>query len=859
MISSQTYRRSAFAALAAAALLTAAPASAALPGAAVTCRAAIAKSYPKLVSSAAKLIAACHKSREKGVVSLAGVDCNDLLGDPLNVDPKGKYAKAVLKHETTVTSGCVGVDGILIQPDGPDDYYTSCPVTCPGVPNPMTTMTHVGKCLGCEAAAVASEAFTTTLGMPSLPQSKENQKCRGAIGKGYLKYLATYVKAGTVCQGKQDKAVSTPNNNDLTFCSLPTNSDPKGKVALMLSKAEAGLDKACVGADLGTMGSCATDNLANVKSCSLAAWSAAKDEAFTTNYELPATICPSVIRTTIRGGCSVNGEGAGNCSKGAQTGTQLSVGWAGLAHGVDITDSYTLAGNVLSCDGAEKGSCGECIIDGISTDSPQYQAFTRCVDDPWTPCTNAFGMDAVCNNGGGGACRYYLGPPLAISAGGTPTCTLNVINSDISGVSSPDLGTGSLNVSLSSIVHTGISQSRPCPICRNDTTPQDGVKNGSCLGGPMNGQPCDVQGFDLSFAPTNADNPTAGNSLDCPPDSGANISGDGLAIQLPLTTGTSTKTAEDACEPPLGALSCFCGVCSGDNTVSCNTDQDCADLTLGSCGKGSGQGVDRKPNNCSDGYCIPVMGQTDRGLCSGGPEHCLTGPYIDVLCSDNSGCSTCIGGPNDGAFCSGESDCPSVCTGGTNDGTPCLDDTACTGGGTCPDTCLGGSNPGTVCTSDAQCSGTCLGGTNAGAPCFNNTPCTGGGTCQSKGTCAAKCDVHVCGEESDEDKYCTGVLLANGRGVLPCENDASCDSYFINSSNADSWVCPGNDCGTCDVAQFRSCFLDPIEISGTPDTDNPILAGTFCLPPSSNGSVNSATGSPGPGVVKTDAIIELRY
>ena len=43
------------------------------------------------------------------------------------------------------------------------------------------------------------------------------------------------------------------------------------------------------------------------------------------------------------------------------------------------------------------------------------------------------------------------------------------------------------------------------------------------------------------------------------------------------------------------------------------------------------------------------------------------------------------------------------------------------------------------------------------------------------------------------------------------------------------------------------------------NVDNPILAGTFCLPPSSNGSVNQATGSPGPGTVQTDTLVRLRY
>jgi hypothetical protein len=782
MKSPKTIRKGALAAIAVA-LLTAAPASAALPDAAVSCRAAIAKSYPKLVNTAVKTISACHKARDKGDTDLTATDCNDISA----ADIKAKFSGAVTKHQATVAASCAGVAvaEALIQPDGPADFYTSCPVACVGVPEPMTTMAHVATCQGCEAGALAGGAMEATLGLPAQgSQTAANQKCRGAIGKGYGKYLSTFVKGATKCQGGQDAI----GNNELAYCELPANNDPKGKAAGSLTKAGEGLDKSCVGVDLAVMAGCATDTLANLKACTATAWDTASDNTFSTTYEMPATGCPDVIRTQIRGGCTTNprtGETSGDCSRGTQTDTGLSVGTTGNAHDVDITDAYMLAGEVI-CPGTERGTCGNCVVDGISDDSPQYQAFQRCVIDPWTPCTHAADgdplreNDPVCQGGLGGACRYYLGPPLAISASGTPTCTLNVMNTEVTGTANPDNGESTLTLDLRSVVHTGLSQSRPCPICRNDATPQDGLAGGTCLGGPRNNQPCDVQGFDLTFAPTNADNPTTGNSLDCPPSSGANISGAGLAITLPLTTGTSTKSAQDACEAPLGALSCFCGVCSLDNTKSCETDLECSNLGLGTCTQGNG--VDRKPNDCSDGYCIEVMGQTDRGECSGGPPHCIGGPNVDDLCAVDSECSVCIGGANDGLACADDTDCP-------------------------------------------------------------------GGTC----------DLYTCGQESDTVNFCSGVLFANGRGILPCTDDASCDSYISNSSNTDSWVCPGNVCGTCSVSTFRSCFLDPIEVSGTPDTENPVLAGSFCLPPSGNGSVNAATGSPGPGSVKTDAIVELRY
>src|SRR3990167_6247181 len=59
---------------------------------AVKCRSAVAKSYSKLVGTAAKTIASCHKSRNSGKVANT-VNCNDMD----EADSAGKYASAALK------------------------------------------------------------------------------------------------------------------------------------------------------------------------------------------------------------------------------------------------------------------------------------------------------------------------------------------------------------------------------------------------------------------------------------------------------------------------------------------------------------------------------------------------------------------------------------------------------------------------------------------------------------------------------------------------------------------------------------------------------------------------------------------
>jgi hypothetical protein len=734
-------------------LLSAAPASAALDAESVACRDTIAKNMAKLYNTANKVIAGCHKARDKDPL-LDATDCNDLAVADAE---KLKYAGTLAKAVEAINGDCESLDEVFtaINDDGSDkEWYVSCPIDpCPGSDNYITDMDEVVACFQCVVEDAAESLATETMGSPSGLDS-DAAKCHGAIAKGYGKFFKTAYKSETSCQGDNDDA----RNNAIEEC---VDFDPKAKVAGSLTKAEEGVRKACSVGMLPTLEGCAADTIDNLVACTEAAWVAAEDDSFIRTYFMENTAhCPTSVRTTILGGCSTTGSTSisDGCSVGAETGTVLSVGWKGLAHGVDVTDNYTIAVDV-TCTGSVKGSCGTCTSTGISYDNPQYADFARCADDPWTKCDVPFGNDPDCDGGTGGACKYFLGPPLAVSAGGTPTCTLNIVNSDIvGGTGDPDAGTADFTVDLRALVHNGIGSQRPCPYCRNDPFPQDGNTSGgkcsggsnnggicdddddcelgncvgefgSCFGGPRDGQPCDVQGYDLSFANVDhLDQPTSGNSLDCPPTSGANISGSGLAITLPLTTGVSVKDAVDPCESPNGSLSCFCGICSLAQTTSCNSDADC--VGMGVCAAGGAlAGVARLPNNCSDGVCVPET--SDRGTCSNGA--------------------------------------------------------------------------------------------------------------------------------GDVDSYCEGLLFANGKGVLSCGTDGDCETYETGSADPDDWVCPGDECLGCSVSAFRSCFNDPISISGTPDPANPILAGTFCLPPSTNGAVNSATGSPGPGTVQTDTLVDLRY
>ena len=71
---------------------------------------------------------------------------------------------------------------------------------------------------------------------------------------------------------------------------------------------------------------------------------------------------------------------------------------------------------------------------------------------------------------------------------------------------------------------------------------------------------------------------------------------------------------------------------------------------------------------------------------------------------------------------------------------------------------------------------------------------------------------------------------------LQCGNDADCAVF-------------GASAGTCTLVERSRCFLDPITASGHADPRHPVAVSTFCVPPTSNGGINTVAGLPGPGRV----------
>jgi hypothetical protein len=614
------------------------------------CRASLAKAFTKAVTTADKVSVKCHKARNKDG-TLAGIDCNDLIatcsgGDndgsicttaadcpsgtcvAGDADSKGKFAKAQAKLLSTAAKKCElkGANNDVL------DLFVSCPAPCdtkPNLDNPVTSYSQVADCLSCLAAEVVGNKNATILGSPMSPlPDKSEQKCHALIAKGYSKYLATLLKERTKCQKDDDKA-----DGGTTIGAACLGADPtgKGKVGKALAKAERLLNAACADVgDLSALDSCDT-TLPGLETCLQTETLAADAILFPAHYELASTVCPVSITSRVR---------AGYAPDDTVHPTHLDAGWNGLGHQQDLPDGYRTSLGLTNCDSATP-PCGTCDISGVADDGISYAGLTRCaggtagVDDSTIDCDEPFTFDSQC---GGALCAYYLGPPQPLSASNTPVCVLNYLATDVTGTFNVESGEMEQFTTVRSRVHFGGNTlTQPCPNCVGDVTPQDGVKDGICNGGPNNGGQCDVQASDATFGDV---------SLDCPPSSGTNVTGSGIELTLGLTTDVASLPFGTKCDFPLQALDCACAVCSDDAGLACNSNTDCSDVGAGTC-TSAGGGVPRRPNACTDLTCTDVG--NEEGECQAGSGddvvHACDGELRAngegyILCDTNADCAS---------------------------------------------------------------------------------------------------------------------------------------------------------------------------------------------------------------------------
>jgi len=259
------------------------------------------------------------------------------------------------------------------------------------------------------------------------------------------------------------------------------------------------------------------------------------------------------------------------------------------------------------------------------------------------PAEQRIGFTLDCSAGGGsckaggGARGDRFGSPVPISSGGVPTCVVNRLRTAVSGNVQPAAGCGELALYLSSTVFLGDDPAHPCPICRDDGAPNDGKKDGRCVGGAAAGQPCDANGTSKLFGAT---------SNDCEPAPGK--SAGELTIDLaPLTTGETKLAATLVCKAAYGkdAARCFCAAqteanaCTGgrcDESGLCTEgpiDGWCSRTPYRGCRPGTGR-EDCDQVEAGSGECVthnrPCFGETlaAKGQCD--PQHPT---YAAVFCA----------------------------------------------------------------------------------------------------------------------------------------------------------------------------------------------------------------------------------
>ncbi len=508
----------------------------------------------------------------------------------------------------------------------------------------------------------------------------------------------------------------------------------------------------------------------------------------------------------------------------AVAGSDLDSGYNGLGHNADIVEGASITLRMLRrcsnddtiCEADVDCSGGRCDLtcncDGQDSEceitGPTHQR--RCLRslDPCSTNADCAPLER---------CEHFFGPPLPLSASGTPVCVTTIFASSITGTADAATGEGSVSAFLRSRVHLGETGTSPCPRCGQVNENPVVGDTFTCDFGPNNGQACTVDAVSPDFG---------GVSFDCPPDAASNASGAGLAIIFDnVTTGTAAKVGGVACagvlaqQHPSGGnqLSCL------DDFSPCTTNADCS--------------------RCSNNLQTACDSNAD---CSGGGI-CAVAPDQPVTCGIFCHCGYCSGPDR-------------ICTGKPK--MACTSNSDCTGTGV-GSTCQLRDDADKPCFSDADC-----------AP---DEVCAAGVTLLRQGA-PNGCDAFLCGEKV-QDECCPSDDLTCINGGTPKIGECSLASFRQCNSNTDcagtnSGSCVFGPRPCFDARITRTGIPGPLERvcvdqAGRPDcstnadctsgtcTDiaEPVSAGLFCIPPTANDAINSAGGIPGPGAVRFNSFI----
>ncbi len=356
---------------------------------------------------------------------------------------------------------------------------------------------------------------------------------------------------------------------------------------------------------------------------------------------------------------------------------RLDSGWTGLAHNAKIIDRGEAT---VSTDcGGNPRPCGVCNLSGPIPNPDVNNGVSdnhRCTNNTSVTCTDDSACTQMCLGGSNdghtcaavgdcpnglcpkaGTCAFFFGAPLPLAAGGVSSCVVNQIIGTITGTANIETGDAASSVRLTSTVFLGPTLDAPCGSCEGDTTPADGQKNGSCLGGARDGLTCDVGGASPTFLSHGT------TSFDCPSLPGSKIGG--LPIALDNRTGSTTLTlTNDNPNCRSGSGKCFCDTCGNPAASPCTSNADCAGAICGGlrcqggpntghacttaganaaeCGMNSSgtpvacgiPGQPSQPNQCNPGStCVPDSAGSTNGHCDPLPS--------DMYCKPHEGFRSC--------------------------------------------------------------------------------------------------------------------------------------------------------------------------------------------------------------------------
>jgi hypothetical protein len=109
-------------------------------------------------------------------------------------------------------------------------------------------------------------------------------------------------------------------------------------------------------------------------------------------------------------------------------------------------------------------------------------------------------------------------------------------------------------------------------------------------------------------------------------------------------------------------------------------------------------------------------------------------------------------------------------------------------------------------------------------------------------SCTSACNVAGDGEglcDGPDNYYCDAIVEEDGKGTTTCQTNTDCDGHVPPAGN-------------CTVVQQNNCFAPSIVATGVADSDSPRTVATLCVAPTSNSSINTVSGLPGPARVRTD-------